>query len=196
MRCQAEPHVTGDLDWTTRTKITTQTAVQRETSATHSSSTRAPCFWHRQPAAASTDHLFHGRAKHDTRAERSLDAGALPSDRPVWHTRGAPCRSMQHSPLTSHSPQPRPASSRLAPSTPIISNFCGPAPVVIIPTRHLPHGSNRKKSRPGSENPLAEVIRFRAGPATEGQRRVPSCVDSYLYGPISVQKSASGWLGT
>ena len=43
---QAVPGVTGDLDWSKRTAITTQTAVQRETSATHSGLTRAPCCWH------------------------------------------------------------------------------------------------------------------------------------------------------
>ena len=76
---QAVPGVTGDLDWSKRTAITTQTAVQRETSATHSGSTRAPWCWHGQPATAATDNLLHGRAKHDTRAERSLGAGVLPS---------------------------------------------------------------------------------------------------------------------
>ena len=50
-----------------------------------------------------------------------------------------------------------------------------------------------EKSQPGSENPLVAVIRFRTGPVTEGRRRVPSCVYGYLYGPISAQKSASGW---
>ena len=84
---QAAPHMAGDLDWSTRTTMTAQTIVQRETSATHSSSTRAPCCWHGQPATAATDYLLHGRAKNDTRAEHSLSAGALPSDRPVWHTR-------------------------------------------------------------------------------------------------------------
>ena len=49
-----------------------------------------------------------------------------------------------------------------------------------------------EKSRPGSENALVEVIRFRTGPATEGRRQVPSFGDSYLYGPISAQKSAFG----
>ena len=84
---QAAPHMAGDLDWSARTRTATQTAVQRETSSTHSSSTRAPCCWHGQPATAPTDHLLHGRAKHDARAERSLGAGDLPSFRPVWHTR-------------------------------------------------------------------------------------------------------------
>ena len=84
---QAVPGVTGDLDWSKRTAITTQTAVQRETSATHSGSRRAPWCWHGQPATAAMDNLLHGRAKHDTRAERSLGAGVLPSSRPVWHTR-------------------------------------------------------------------------------------------------------------
>ena len=37
---QAVPGVTGDLDWSKRTAIVTQTAVQRETSATHSGLTR------------------------------------------------------------------------------------------------------------------------------------------------------------
>ena len=83
MGSQAAPHVTGDLDWSTRTATATQTAVQRETNATHSSSTRAPCCWHGPPATAATDHLLHGRAKHDARAERSLGAGDLPSSRPV-----------------------------------------------------------------------------------------------------------------
>ena len=76
---QAAPHMAGDLDWSTRTTMTAQMAVQRETSATHSSSTRAPCCGHGQPATAATDHLLHGRAKHDARAERSLGAGDLPS---------------------------------------------------------------------------------------------------------------------
>ena len=83
MGSQAAPHVTGDLDWSARTTIATQTAVQRETSSTHSSSTRAPCCWHGQPATAATDHLLHGHAKHDARAERSLGAGDLPSYRLV-----------------------------------------------------------------------------------------------------------------
>ena len=43
---QAVPGVTGDLEWSKRTAIDTQTAVQRETSATHSGLTRAPCCWH------------------------------------------------------------------------------------------------------------------------------------------------------
>ena len=87
MGFQAAPDVTGDLDWSTRPGATLRMTTRNVRTAARTQIRHHTLPLARTRATPPQDNLLHGRAKHDTRAERSLGAGVLTSSRPVWHAR-------------------------------------------------------------------------------------------------------------